>query len=177
MSDHGEPRHCARSGGFPFRRFAAPFRGTKAKPLSYGQIDGLARTPTSPASRRHTISRPPPPPRCYAVPRPTTPSTRPPRHTPLAGGHLHVLYDVVLPSHASSRRRPASGPSPRLSNIHIRCCAAAIPRPMTPSQCPPRRAWPAGAPSASSTTSSFDRTLPAAVGRLQTVSSFNHIKI
>ena len=124
MADNGEPRHCARSGGFHLRRFAAPFGGTIAKPLSYGQVDGFVRNPTSPAARHYTTSCPPPPSRCCAVPRPTTPSTRPPRHTPLAGGHLHVLYDVVLPSHASSRRRPASGPSPRLSNIRIRCCAA-----------------------------------------------------
>ena len=115
---HGGRRHCARSGGFPFRRFAAPFRGRMANPLSCCDIDGPAVRVTSGSPSCRTVCRPHP----------------------------------LLRRHA-------------------------IPRPMTPSQCPPRRAWPAGAPSASSTTSSFDRTLPAAVGRLQTVSSFIHMNI
>ena len=177
MADNGEPRHCARSGGFHLRRFAAPFGGTIAKPLSYGQVDGFVRNPTSPAARHYTTSCPPPPSRCCAVPRPTTPSTRPPRHTPLAGGHLHVLYDVVLPSHASSRRRPASGPLPRLSNIRIRCCP---PRHSSSNDALPASATPhlaSAPPPASSATSSFDGTLPAAVVRLQMVSSFIHMKI
>ena len=113
---HGGRRHCAHSSGFQFRRFAAPFRGAITKPLSYGQIDGLAVRGRSGSPSCHTVCRPHP----------------------------------LLRRHA-------------------------IPRPMTPSQHPPHRAWPVRGPSASSATTSFDRTLPAAVGRRQTVNLFIHM--